>query len=295
MRWLAPALIILIGIGQGYPLYGTNGLVNSTIYGAFKEPFIPGDINAGKNVKLYVDLSLGITQTEAKRIVRADYILMDMNDKAYRMRADYSKELQPGRSLIGFLVPQEAIPKNFIIKPLENLGDQFIIDFDEVTNASNNVTNFVYYGVIGSKINSNRKSIKLDVAVTNNASKNLPINAKNFTLVDQWNWRYLSQEYDNSGQSGFPAVELRPNQTVRATLIFDDLSPLSRPVNLVYNYSKNDSIVLDIDTEGGLRQGPSLSGNCQGCGGSGGLPPDTTLSGSIKETKARLAKVREAL
>jgi hypothetical protein len=284
-----------MGIAQGYPLYGSNGLVNSTIYGAFKEPFNPGDVNSGKNVKLYVDMSLGMDRPGDKRTPRADYSLMDMNDKVYKMRTDYSRDLQPGRWLIGFLVPQEAIPKSFIIRPSENMGDQFVVDFDEVTNASNNMTNFIYYGVIGSKIESNRKSIKLDVAMTNNASENLPVSAKNFTLVDQWNWNYTSQDYDKYGQSGFPTIELRPNQTVRSMLIFNGLSPLSRPVNLVYEYSKNNSTILDIDAESGLRQANGLCGGCPGGSSCGGMPKDTTLAGSIKASKARLAKVREEL
>jgi len=295
MRWLVFLLIILMGIAQGYPLYGSNGLVNSTIYGAFKEPFNPGDVNAGKNVKLYVDMSLGMNQSDDKRTPQADYSLMDMNDKVYKMRPDYSKDLQPGRWLIAFVVPQEAIPKSFIINPSANFGDQFLIDFDEVTNATNNMTNFIYYGVIGSKIESNRKSIKLDVALTNNASQNLPVSTKNFTLVDQWNWMYTSQDYDKYGQSGFPTVELRPNQTIRSMLIFNGLSPLSRPVNLVYEYSKNSSTVLDIDTESGLRQATDSCGSCSGGSCVGALPKDTTLAGSIKASKARLAKVREEL
>jgi hypothetical protein len=295
MRWLVLFPIILLSIAQGYPLYGSNGLVNSTIYGAFKEPFNPGDVNAGKNVKLYVDMSLGMEQSDYKGIPRADYSLMDMNDKVYKMRSDYSRDLQPGRWLICFVVPQEAIPKSFIIRPSGNLGDQFLIDFDEVTNATTNMTNFVYYGVIGSKIESNRKSIKLDVALTNNATENLPVSAKNFTLVDQWNWMYTSQDYDKYGQSGFPTIELRPNQTIRSMLIFNGLSPLSRPVNLVYEYSKNNSTILDIDAESGLRQATGLCGSCSSGSCGGALPQDTTLAGSIKASKARLAKVREEL
>ena len=290
MRWLILSLIFLLGLAHGYPLYGSNGLANSTVYGAFKEPFILGDVNAGKNVKLYVDLSLERENSTNKKTVGADYTLMDMNDKVYKMRPDYSRDLQPGRWLIGFVVPEEAIVKSLIVKPSEMSGDQFVIDFDEVTNASKDNTTFVYYGVVGSKIDSNRKSIKLDVAMTNNASDKLPVGANNFSLIDQWGWKYASQEYNKYTNSGFPSVELKPNQTIRANLMFNGLSPLARPVNLVYEYSKNRSINLDIDTESGLR---SLSKNCQQ--GGQALPIDTTLAGSIKATKARLAKVKTSL
>ena len=45
---------------------------------------------------------------------------------------------------------------------------------------------------------------------------------------------------------------LEPNGTIRAGLIFSSLSPISRPVELVYQYSNNSSLALDIDPESGL-------------------------------------------
>ena len=43
----------------------------------------------------------------------------------------------------------------------------------------------------------------------------------------------------------------RPNETLRTGVSFVSLSVLSRPSKLVYEYSKNSSLIIDIDKEEG--------------------------------------------
>jgi hypothetical protein len=69
---------------------------------------------------------------------------------------------------------------------------------------------------------------------------------------------------------------------------------LSRPAVLIYNHSANESLSLDIDPERGTAVINTSAKSCPEC-----CPPgdadSTTLAGSIKGTKSRLAKVRQDL
>jgi len=86
---------------------------------------------------------------------------------------------------------------------------------------------------------------------------------------------------------------LRPNETFRTGLAFGSISVLSRPSKLIYQYSKDSSLIIDIDKEEGINTSllePGVSSE-----GGGSEPASTTLAGEIKATKARLAKVKEKL
>ena len=295
MKWQALALILLLGLAQGYPLHASNGIVECTIFGAFKDPWTSGDANADRYMVLNVDLGLVRSNASDSAPVKAVYSLTDGNDRVYKNAQDLTRDLGPKRSLISFVVPKEAIPKTLTIDPSTNVadGEQFSLSFNELTNSTNGNVTMIYYGVLRSNLNNNRKNIEYDIGIANNGTKKLPISANNFTLVDQWDWRYSgSKQYDVNRQA-FPAIELPPNGSIRSRLVFGPLSALSRPVKLVYAYSNNSSLSLDIDSEGGLHSSDIAPKSCQECANA--QEDKTTLSGSIKATKARLAKVRESL
>jgi len=94
-------------------------------------------------------------------------------------------------------------------------------------------------------IKNYNEAIKLAAELLDNGTKELPLSAKNFSLVDQWGWKYASKTYDIYGRKGFQAAELEPNETLRSRLVFSPLSPLTRPVELVYEYSNNSSLTLN--------------------------------------------------
>jgi hypothetical protein len=128
--------------------------------------------------------------------------------------------------------------------------------------------------------------------VTNNDTKKLPLSAKNFSLVDQWGWKYSSKEYDIYGRKGITAIELEPNGTARSGIVFSPLSPLSRPLQLVYEYSNNSSFALDIDSEAGSNLAAPKSCNECAAPTAQSEPAPGNLAGSIKASKARLAKMK---
>ena len=159
--------------------------------------------------------------------------------------------------------------------------------FPDLVNLSNDNVTILYYGLLRSSIASLKKTVELDVAVTNNGTDRMQLDAENFTLRDQWGWVYQSKEYDSSTKKGIKSMVLEPNATIRSALAFVSLSPQSRPVELVYRYSDHVSMTLNIDTETGLgSQNKCLDGKKA-------EETDTSLAGSIKATKARLAKVKK--
>lgn len=295
MKWQALVLMLIIGLAQGYPLHGGNGILNCTVFGAFKDPWTTDNLDASKYVVLNVDLSLLRANASNSTPFKADYRLTDGNDRIFQNSPDYTRELLAGRSLIGFVVPRETIAKSLAVIPSAGTygGGQFSIPFSELANASNGKVNLVYYGVLGSGSASNRKTIEFDVGLHNNGTSKLPLSAVNFSLVDQWGWRYKSRESDRYNGQGFPSLSLEQNGTLRSPLVFSSLSPLSRPVELIYDYSKNSSISIGIDPEAGLNASAARRPKCSECGNAQEPePPLSSLAGSIKASKARLAKVK---
>ena len=295
MRWLALALFMVLvpGIAIGYPLQMSNGVVNCTIFGSFKDPGFSGYSYSDSFSVLIVDARLTRINESDKAPILAAYSLTDGNDRVFQTSTQYIKELQTGRRLIGFVVPKETIAKSLTIDLSKDKagGEQFSVRFPELVNTSNENVTLLYYGILRSSISSNKKTIELDLAITNNGTKKLAIDASNFTLNDQWGWKYDSKEYDTFGKKGMSAVVLEPNETIRSGLIFNSISPLSRPSELVYRYSNNSSLTMNIDTEAGLNFAIPDTKECIDCES----PEDaaSSLAGSIKATKARLAKVKK--
>jgi len=295
MRWLALILfmILLPGIAQDYPLQMSNGVVNCTIFGSFKDPGFSGNTYSDSYSVLVVDMRLTRINESNKETIRAAYSLTDGNDRVFQTSTPNIKELQMGRRLIGFVVPRETIAKSLTIDLSQDKtgGEQFSLRFPELVNSSNTNVTLLYYGMLRSGISSNKKTIELDVGVTNNGTKKLVLEASNFTLKDQWGWKYASKEYDDYGRKGMSGTVLVQNETIRSRLIFGFVSPLSRPVELVYKYSNNSSLTMNIDFEGGLISNIPNTKDCIDC--EGPKEDASSLGGSIKATKARLATVKK--
>ena len=292
-------LIMSICSAQGYPIYSDNGAVNCTVFGEFKDPYTIVEPNGDKFIILNVDVALVRANDTKGAPVQAAYSLVDGNDRTYRARGEFTRLLQPGRELLGFAVPRETIPKALIVDPSADPygGNRFTISFGELTNATNGNVTLLYYGILNSKIVSNYKSVDFDIGISNNGTAKLPVTYKNFSLIDQWGWRYASLEHNAYTDNGFDDRHLSPNETARIKVSFGSMSPLSRPARLAYYYSEASSIVVDIDPEAGLlgsSTGSKGNGEQGCCNGAPELAP-TNLAGSIKATKARLEKVRESL
>ncbi len=300
MRWLGMILVLVftLGLAYGYPIHAGNGAVNCTIFGEFKDPYTIVEPSGDRNIVLNVDVALIKANSTSSSPAQAVYSLVDGNDRTYSTRGEFTRSLQPGRWLLGFAVPAETIPKTLIVDPTGYIseGNSFAINFGELANATNGKVTLLYYGVLNSKINSNLKSVDFDIGITNNGTVKMPVTSKNFSLIDQWGWKYSSLEHDYYN-NGFADRELKPNETARIKVSFGSMSPLTRPAKLVYESSSTSSIIVNIDPEAGLLRNvtQSKSNSCQACSNRATEPASTTLAGTIKATKARLQKVRENL
>jgi hypothetical protein len=295
MRWLVLVLFLMLvlGLSQGYPLHGGNGAVNCTVFGAFKDPWVPGYANSDRYMVLNVDLGLVRTNASNSTPIKAIYSLTDGNDRVYKMDSDYTRDLQTGRWLIGFVVLKEAIAKSLTVDPTADAlgGEQFIVHFHELSNASNGNVTLLYYGVLKSRLESNKKLIEFDIGLANNGTSKLPLSANNFSLRDQWGWIYIAADPGRNSLQGFPSLNLVPNGTVRSGLVFASLSPLTRPVELVYHYSNDSTLSVPIDPEGGLCSNALAETSSEPSKPADEVSP-SSLAGSIKASKARLDKVK---
>jgi len=297
MRLMAVAMILLLTSAGGvlaYPMHASNGAVNCTVFGTFKDPWTTANANTDSYAVLSVDMSLERTNESDERPVQATYRLTDGNDRFYKSSPEYTRDLQMGRRLVGFVVPVEAIAKSIAVNfSSDGLGGQQLsIPFPEISNATKGNVTLRYYGVLRSWTASNKKTYEFDIGISNNGTEKLPLDAENFSLMDQWGWRYKSNEYDIYGKAGFRAQSLEPNGSVRSRVVFSPLSPLSRPVELIYQYSNHSDLALNIDSEAGLCPAAGRSECTDGAGAPEEEPDPGTLAGSIKATKARLAKVK---
>jgi len=294
MKALGMALVLLLmaTAASAYPLYGGNGDVNCTVYGAYKGLLNPGDMNYEKNMILYIDLGLYGQNSSRPSPAAARCTLVDGNDRVYNADSRLGRDLQAGRTILGFTVPKEAIIKRLIIDPRLGGGERFNVDWDALPMASNENATFTYYGVVGSRTETTRKYISFDIGVTNNDTDVLTVYPADFVLLDQWGWVYQCHE-------GFEPVVLRANQSMREWLYFTEMSPLSRPVQLIFNSTTPLIIYLDDGLigsaglqDGGMVAGYSGSPCCsQGAAPAEEVPDPNSVKGKVAAARERLASV----
>lgn len=299
MRWMAlvamGVFISLAVVAGGYPFHAGNGAIDSTVYSGFKLPFTPGNPNADWNIQLYLDIGTSWNNSSYADISGVVYTLVDGNDRLYQLDPYLTKSLQPGRKLLGFLVPKEAVAKRLIVDPSSypDGGGIFNVDLGWILNTSDRNVSLLYYGVAGSVLDSNRKSITIDIGITNNMTGRLSLAPENFTLVDQWGWMYRSSDV-------FKQRTLEPNETLRTSLGFKWLSPQSRPAELVYIYGGGDPLVIEIeplhDNRTDLNEEESAEpegGTGTSCGSCGQAKGAGSVTGKVSEARERLAEVKQ--
>ena len=123
MKLIALALMLALALGtaQGYPLSGGNGAVNCTLFGTEKRALTSEE--GGNNITdLVLTIDVGLTGA-----ADANYALVDSKDHIYQHDDLRSVELQPGRKLVRFMVPRDALFKLLRVAPSE--GDAFSINY----------------------------------------------------------------------------------------------------------------------------------------------------------------------
>jgi hypothetical protein len=238
MRSIALAIILVLAFGcaQGYPLHGENEAVNCTLFGITKEPIPLQDPNATFQ-EYTLNLDVGLIGTR-----NATFELVDSKNNVLRPDLSRSRALQPGRQILTFVVPKDALFKLFKVTPSD--GKPISINWWKTPKKIKGDIILRYYGIVGFRINPNEQSAAFEVGIQNNGTTNVPISPENFTLLDQWGWPYYSIE-------GFSPSYLDAKKSTKVRINFSSLSPQSRPATLIYDYLTNNQMAFDLDKETG--------------------------------------------
>lgn len=274
MRSIALAFVLVLALGcvQAYPLVGGNGAVNCTLFGVTKVP-VPGqDPNATvQNYNLKVDVGLIGTRN-------ATFSLVDSKDQVYSPDTSLTRPLQPGRQLLVFVVPKDALFKLFKVSPSE--GNPFEIKWWKTPKKIQGDLVLRYYGVVNSRINSDEQSVTYEVGIQNNGSNSIYISPENFTLLDQWAWEYYTID-------GFSPTYLGAKKSTKVKVNFSSISPLSKPSALAYDYSTSNQIVVDLEKDAGPLTDAQVYGT-------NAPSPAATPGASVKTTPQTASAVQTA-
>lgn len=279
-------LILMLSVMEpacGLPVTGGNGALCCTVFDMFKGPLYQGGSYDADRMILYLDAGLKWSNGSYAELSRVRYVLIDGNDRSYNRDAASSKHISPGRDLLAFVVPREAIPKSLVVD--SGIGEIFKVDFGEPLNYSDENITVTYYGILGSRLDYSRKVLDIDISVRNNSSSPLRVSPENCTLVDQWGWGYRATE-------GFEPRTLNANESIRGVVRFRYLAPSSIPSLLLYNLSYGDGIIAisesrcENTTEASKEES---SGECNSC-----AVNENSVKGRVAAAKERLARVRAA-
>jgi len=215
-------LVLLIPAISAFPLTGGNGIESATVYGTCK--YDGGSIG----------LDLGMTMENPN-----DYrnelsiVLVDKDDIFYEPYEDsYYQPLATAkpRYMLSFRgLPDDVVIKHIRFDPVTS--DPFIIEWSGVPEVSGEKVDVHYYdfrrGYLEGVMNW-----WFDVKITNTDSTMLQINTGDFAATDQFGTTFIGS--DNMHGREDKTVNLLPGESIRFELRLDAVSPLSRPVYLVY-------------------------------------------------------------
>jgi hypothetical protein len=258
MRSLSLVLLLLfaLSLAQAVPLQGGNGAVKCTLFGLVKTP-VSQNIN---NTQAALELDVGLLGAS-----NATYELVDSKDNVYR--PSLYRNLQPGRTLLVFAVPEGALFKSLLVTPTE--GNPFSINWWKTPKGTNGNIIMRYYGVVDWAVRPDQQAIAYNVSITNNGSTSIYLSPDNFTLLDQWGWPYYTMQ-------GFTATPIAPKKAARVNLVFGGISPFSIPSALAYDYETDDQIIIDFDKDMGQLTDAQING---------AMTPSTPLAPSTSESQ----------
>jgi len=247
MRWLIIALMLALtltltlGLTQGYTLGGGNGAVNCTLFGTYRSP-LPEELqgpagNATRDIALTVDVGLF-------GAYNASYILVDSKDREYELEPSLTRALQPGRLLVGFVVPKDALFKILRVIPDQGSATPININWWKTPKTSNENVVLRYYGIIDQRLSTDEQIVAFEVGIQNNGTEPMPLSPENFTLLDQNGWEYYTLD-------GFSAINLGPQKAVKVKVNFSEVSPWSKPAYLVYDYLTDNMLGVNLEKDTG--------------------------------------------
>lgn len=175
--------------------------------------------------------------------------LVDVEDRYYESNMDTRAR---ERRFLTFELPKDIKVKKIRLEPTryyQKGGSPIVFDLklDQLGSVSRNTIeradfnsskNDIYIEVYGiaqendyyQSSESLSVDLVIDLKVTNNGANELPLDLNDFSLVDQFGWKYPASSYDGSSNLG----SLLQGESRRFDLLIPDLSILSDPVILKY-------------------------------------------------------------
>lgn len=225
--WPLVLILGLISASHAYPFQGSNGAVTCVVFDGYKSHY---DMNTSA---LFLDV--GMT-----RGINATFEVVDQNNNTYPVDLSRSRALQPGRFALVFMLPRTSDPSYLNVIP--EGSNPFSIAWDRPVKYTNGVANFRFYSITDWLLSNTSQTISMEISLSNNATEGeIIMSPENFTLVDQWGWRYFADVT-------FSPVVIPPKSIMKSEITFASISPRSRPVLLEYDFATDHAIQIPLDT-----------------------------------------------
>ncbi|VVB72381.1 Uncharacterised protein [uncultured archaeon] len=214
-------MILLLQPALAFPLHGSNGEVNTTIYGIMKYEYGDG---------LYVDISASDTDVYEAEMIDKDNNTYSGNNAPYRdtfhgfpTETAYDGSI---RDMILFDVPKDAIISRLRIVP--SYSKPFYINWTSPEIVVQNAT-LEFYGADyePNGIRWRQGNWNLDVNITNSRNQTSGYNASDFALVDQFGWVY-------PGEKGDALRKIPSGESMRFIVKVPFVSEISRPKAILF-------------------------------------------------------------
>ncbi len=215
-------LSILMLSVQAFPLHGSNGIVNATVYGIEGYEFGDG---------IYVDISASDSDVYEVELIDSNNDAYGGSSTPYRStlhgfpsETEYNGSV---RDMLLFEVPKDTTIKRLKIVPSQS--DSFYIDWaGEPEAAGQNVSLKFYKATYESNgMRWRQGNWNLNVCLANNAAVALKYNNSDFALVDQFGWTYPAERGDE-------LKDIPAGQSLCFDVKIPYVSEISNPVAILF-------------------------------------------------------------
>lgn len=216
------SLAILLPVSSAFPLTGSNGVVNATVYGVVK---------GGSN--LYLDMSASDKDSKI-------FELIDSEDRVYGSLKSFGEPRTACyfyngsiRDTIAFSIPESVEIKRVKVTPTKS--DPFMIEWTGVPESRGSGIMLKFYGATSESMNGpthvERHLYKwtFDIKITNSGDGILSFETGEIMLKDTVGWIYSDR-----GIGGGETKKLLPGESIRFPLEFNRIGEFSRPSELIF-------------------------------------------------------------
>jgi hypothetical protein len=214
--------IILLIPSHAFPLHGSNGEVDATVYGVMNYEYGDG---------IYIDISASESDVYNLELIDSDNRTHSGNSAPYRSTLNgfptqtaYNGAI---RDMLLFKVPRGIIIKSLRVVPEHSAP--FFINWTGMPEAVVNDTRIKFYGAAfePNGMRWSQGNWNFDMNLTNNANRTAAYNNSDFAMVDQFGWVYRGEEHDALN-------EIPPKESLRFNVKVPFVSQIARPVALLF-------------------------------------------------------------